>query len=111
MFCHFLWHELSTILTTYSIHRRYGAKVSIIGVGGIIAPEHAYDLILTGAVYEGPGLDAHFLQLRKSIELPWEKDHKTAMAAAKARWAVVEDPPGEQTADSGFAWTYFPSTE
>jgi hypothetical protein len=27
-------------------------------------------------------LDAHFLQLRKSIGPPWGKDHKTAMAAA-----------------------------
>jgi len=27
-------------------------------------------------------LDAHFLQLRKSIGPPWSKDHKTAMAAA-----------------------------
>ncbi|HEV3137796.1 MAG TPA: hypothetical protein VGZ26_07820, partial [Pirellulales bacterium] len=27
-------------------------------------------------------LDAHFLQLRKSIGSPWGKDHKLAMAAA-----------------------------
>jgi hypothetical protein len=27
-------------------------------------------------------LDAHFLQLRKSIGAPWSKDHKLAMAAA-----------------------------
>ncbi len=27
-------------------------------------------------------LDAHFLQLRKSIGPPWGKDHKLAMAAA-----------------------------
>jgi hypothetical protein len=27
-------------------------------------------------------LDAHFLQLRKSIGPPWSKDHKLAMAAA-----------------------------
>ena len=27
-------------------------------------------------------LDAHFLQLRRSIESPWGKDHKVAMAAA-----------------------------
>ena len=27
-------------------------------------------------------LDAHFLQMRKSIGPPWGKDHKTAMAAA-----------------------------
>ncbi len=26
--------------------------------------------------------DAHFLQLRRSIGLPWDKDHKIAMAAA-----------------------------
>ena len=27
-------------------------------------------------------LDAHFLQLRRSIGSPWSKDHKVAMAAA-----------------------------
>jgi hypothetical protein len=27
-------------------------------------------------------LDAHFLQLRKAIGPPWDKDHKLAMAAA-----------------------------
>jgi hypothetical protein len=27
-------------------------------------------------------LDAHFLQLRRSIGSPWGKDHKLAMAAA-----------------------------
>ncbi len=27
-------------------------------------------------------LDAHFLQLRRSIGPPWGKDHKVAMAAA-----------------------------
>jgi hypothetical protein len=27
-------------------------------------------------------IDAHFLQLRKSMGPPWSKDHKLAMAAA-----------------------------
>jgi hypothetical protein len=28
------------------------------------------------------GLEAHFVELRKSIGPPWSKDHKLAMAAA-----------------------------
>ena len=54
-----------SLATVERIHRRYGNRVPIIGVGGIIAPEHAYNLILAGAsliqiytgfIYEGPGL-------------------------------------------------------
>ena len=35
-------------------------------------------------VLEIPDIEAHFLQLRKSIGPPWSKDHKFAMAAAIA---------------------------
>ncbi|HEY2844684.1 MAG TPA: hypothetical protein VGJ09_13580 [Bryobacteraceae bacterium] len=35
-----------------------------------------------GATLRIKDLDAHFLQLRKSIGPPWSKDHKLAMAAA-----------------------------
>jgi hypothetical protein len=35
-------------------------------------------------VLEIAGIEAHFLQLRKSIGPPWSKDHKLAMAAAIA---------------------------
>jgi dihydroorotate dehydrogenase len=53
------------LATVERIHRRYASNLPIIGVGGIIAPEHAYNLILAGAsliqvytglIYEGPGL-------------------------------------------------------
>ena len=44
--------------------------------------------------------DGHFLQLRKSVGPPWDKDHKVAMAAAivaaKARQRVaVSNRPAE----------------
>ncbi len=38
-------------------------------------------------------LDAHFLQLRKTIGPPWDKDHKLAMAAAIATAPAKGLPP------------------
>jgi hypothetical protein len=40
-------------------------------------------------------LDAHFLQLRRSIGPPWDKDHRLAMAAAivAANPATAAEPP------------------
>jgi hypothetical protein len=49
-------------------------------------PVHWYDAKkVLGAAGEALGiadLDAHFLQLRKSIGPPWGQDHRIAMAAA-----------------------------
>jgi dihydroorotate dehydrogenase len=54
-----------SLATVERIHGRYASNLPIIGVGRIIAPEHAYNLILAGAsliqvytglIYEGPGL-------------------------------------------------------
>jgi hypothetical protein len=66
---------------------------------------HWYDTKkIFGAASEALGiedLDAHFLQLRKSIGPPWGMDHKLAMAAAivaaRAHWrwdALTERPAG-----------------
>jgi hypothetical protein len=49
-------------------------------------PVHWYDarkvLDAAGEALRIGDLDAHFLQLRRSIGPPWSKDHKVAMAAA-----------------------------
>jgi hypothetical protein len=49
-------------------------------------PVHWYDakkvLDVASAALRIEDLDAHFLQLRRSIGPPWSKDHKLAMAAA-----------------------------
>jgi len=47
---------------------------------------HWYDakkvFAAAGEALRVPDLEAHFVQLRKSIGAPWSKDHKLAMAAA-----------------------------
>ena len=54
-----------TLAAVEQIHRRYGSGLPIIGVGGVMCPEDAYNLILAGAslvqiytglIYQGPGL-------------------------------------------------------
>ena len=43
-------------------------------------------------------LDAHFLQLRRSIGPPWGKDHKIAMAAAiVAAREIIPSQPSRHT--------------
>jgi hypothetical protein len=50
-------------------------------------PVHWYDAkSVLGAAREAlrvENLDAHFLQVRRAIGPPWDKDYKLAMAAAK----------------------------
>jgi hypothetical protein len=58
-------------------------------------PVHWYDAkSVLGGARQALGvedLDAHFLQLRRSIGPPWDKDHKLAMAAA-----IVTAPPSAE---------------
>ena len=49
-------------------------------------PVHWYDaksvLGAASQVLRVENLDAHFLQVRRAVGPPWDKDHKLAMAAA-----------------------------
>ena len=58
-------------------------------------PVHWYDAksVLSAAsqALRVENLDAHFLQVRRAVGPPWDKDHKLAMAAAiVTASAVVE---------------------